>query len=346
MNLSHLITTGPVIRAKRVGIHGPPAVGKSTLASQFLRPLFLDTEDGTAELNVERIRIASFEDFEKAYEALLEEQPKFQTVVIDTIDALEKFMRTKLCRKYRKAGIEEFPYGKGWVYLSEEFERLLASLDILISKGLNVVVIGHTAVRRVYLPELPDPFDRYELQLYDRNAARLKQWLDALLFLNWNVRVQEGTTGRMRGLSGKERLIFTTHSAAFDAKNRVGLPEKLPCEIATLAPLFNQSAEISEPISIAPVSAERNTDPTPAQIKPTTSIPNLPTPQERLAIELSGLHEDWITDFLVDRKKIEAGQTIAEAPSSYCESALNRITEFREAVIKFGQEKDNANTVL
>jgi hypothetical protein len=62
--------------------------------------------------------------------------------------------------------------------------------------------------------------------------------------------------------------------------------------------------------------------------------------QERLQEALFGLHEDWITGFLIDRKKISTGQTIIDAPADYCETALKRITSFRNAVIDFGEVHD------
>ena len=49
---------------------------------------------------------------------------------------------------------------------------------------------------------------------------------------------------------------------------------------------------------------------------------------------------DWIADFLVDRQKIVAGQTVLDAPVAYCQDALARISEFKEAIIKFGKEHD------
>jgi AAA domain len=342
MALADLISSGPIKRARRIGIHGPPAVGKSTLASQFPRPLFLDLEDGTSELNVTRIGISSFEGFETTCRTLFNDHQGIETLVVDPIDALEKLLRIQLNKKYKKSGIEEFSYGKGWIFLAEEFEQALGLLDVLITKNINVVIIGHTAVRRVYLPELTDPFDRYELQLYDRNAARLKQWLDALLFVNWRVRVQESSSGRMRGLGGKERAIFTTYSAAFDAKNRVDLPERLPCEFAALAPLFANAptSPTAKPITRPTV------DPVIVLPTPSTDGPELEAAgelsvQEQLKQALFGIHEDWVTEFLINRQKIAIGQSILDAPADYCESALRRITKFRSAIVKFGHETNH-----
>jgi hypothetical protein len=353
MKLTDLVKTGRIKRAKRIGIHGSPAVGKSTLAAHFRSPLFFDMEDGTAELDVRRIIIASFEEFEAAYRALLVEHDGIATVVLDTIDAFEKYLRIKLCRKYRKTGIEEFAYGKGWTYLLEEFERFLSLLDALIACGIDVVIVGHTAVRRVYLPELPDPFDRYELQLYDRCALRLKQWLDALLFINWNVRTQESASGRIRGLGGRERVIYTTHSAAYDAKNRVNLPEKLPCEFAALSPLFgdhlvrSRGAETAKhPESTASpekgVTASRqspeqdNGEPTPDRDEGAATA-DAETPQGRLGAALKDEDPELVRDFLVSRKVCTDG-LIASVPEDYASRTLENLPRFRQRLAKFATQ--------
>jgi hypothetical protein len=128
MNLFSLTTTGPILRARRIVLYGPNGIGKSTLAAQFPSPLFLDLEDGTSELNVCRISITGFDQLASVCKTLLSDHPGISTVVIDSGDALEKFLRIKLCVKHRKTGIEEFPYGKGWQYLTEELEGVLSLL--------------------------------------------------------------------------------------------------------------------------------------------------------------------------------------------------------------------------
>lgn len=65
------------------------------------------------------------------------------------------------------------------------------------------------------------------------------------------------------------------------------------------------------------------------------------TAQEQLREALGVIHEDWITDFLVNRKVITTGQTILDAPAEYCGKALGRIAAFRKAIVKFGEDHEN-----
>ena len=46
------IQTGKIETAKKVVIYGPEGIGKSTLASKFPRPVFIDCEGSTNELDV------------------------------------------------------------------------------------------------------------------------------------------------------------------------------------------------------------------------------------------------------------------------------------------------------
>ena len=48
------ITKGKQPGARKIVIYGPEGIGKSTFASQFPNPLFIDTENGTKELDVAR----------------------------------------------------------------------------------------------------------------------------------------------------------------------------------------------------------------------------------------------------------------------------------------------------
>lgn len=237
------IRRGKIKRPQKVVAYGPEGVGKSTLASQTPNPVFLDTEGGTHHLDVVRIDSAStWEQITAAIDALAKGGHGFCTLVIDTADWLEKRLTEHLCRKHNKDSIEDFGYGKGWVILGEEFAKFLASLDRLLSQGMHVVFLAHSQVRKFEAPDQAGSYDRYELKLSKQVAPLLKEWADLVLFANFVTRVAEKDNGKHRGVGGKERALFASHTAAFDAKNRHGLPDKLPFTIEALAPVFGVEA--------------------------------------------------------------------------------------------------------
>jgi AAA domain-containing protein len=152
-DLDHLIQEGPVIRAQRIVIYGPEGVGKTTLAKDFPGPLiFLHTEDGSCHFDVRRIRALDSESFHNAFRALLKDHDLgIRTLVVDSIDQAEKYIRDRILRIHRMNGLEDFGYSKGWTFLREEFERFLSDLDRLIARGINVVAIAHSTVRNTSL---------------------------------------------------------------------------------------------------------------------------------------------------------------------------------------------------
>jgi hypothetical protein len=70
------ITRGKQATASRVVVYGTEGIGKSTLASQFPKPLILDTEEGTHHLDVARVACHDWVTLEGAMLELGRDQPK------------------------------------------------------------------------------------------------------------------------------------------------------------------------------------------------------------------------------------------------------------------------------
>jgi len=232
------ITRGVRVTAKRIVLHGVEGIGKSTLVSQFPNPLVLDTEDGTNNIDVARVRCDDYLTLEGSLHELARDAQGFQTIVIDSIDWAERQMVDHLLRKSGKQSIEDFGFGKGWVMVGEAMAKLLDVCDTLIDRGLNVVLVGHTKVAKTNPPDMDEGYDRYELKLTKHSAPIVKEWADAILFANYKTRLVEGDDGRVRARGGKERVLHAERTAAWDAKNRFGLPAELPMTAEALATLF------------------------------------------------------------------------------------------------------------
>jgi hypothetical protein len=232
--------------------------------------------------------------------------------VIDTADWLEKRLAEHLCRKANKESIEDFGYGKGYVLLAEEFAKFLASLDALLKRGMHIVFLAHSTVRKFEAPDQTGSYDRYELKLSKQVGPLLKEWCDLILFANYVTKVAENESGKKRGVGGRERTLFTTHSAAFDAKNRQGLDEKLPFTFDAIARVFGGEVQASTTSAASP---EKST-------------------ADKLADLFKG-REDDVRGFLVARGQIKTEGSWADIPADYAARVLAQPERFMQSVAEF-----------
>ena len=313
------ILTGRIARPQKAVIYGPEGIGKSTLAAQFPAPVFLDTEGGTHHLDVARLPAPkSWDDVSKAIAALASEPHEFKTLVVDTADWLEKLLVDHVCKHANKSSIEDFGYGKGYVVLAEEFAKFLASLEPLLRRGMHVVFLAHTKIVKFEQPDAAGAYDRYELKLSKQVGPLVKEWCDVLLFGNYFTRVAENDNGRKRGVGGRERKLYTTHSAAWDAKNRHGFDEMLNFEFAAIAPAFGGNATAAPS---QPTTSGQTTQPQ----QPVPSLTN------KLS-ELFAGKEDDVNAFLLARQQVKPGQTWRDVPSEYAQRVLAKPEDFLRAV--------------
>ena len=232
------ITSGRIARPQKIVIYGPEGIGKTSLAAQCEDPVFIDTEGGTAHLDVRRLQKP--QDWEELITLIKEVAANpgiCETLVIDTADWAENMCTDFICKKYNQPGIESFGYGKGYSYLMEEFSHLLLACNAVIRAGMNVVISAHAKMRKQELPDEQGAFDRWELKLSKQTAPLLKEWPDALLFLNFKTFVVTTDANTHKAQGGK-RVIYTSHHPCWDAKNRHNLPEELDLNYASIAPIF------------------------------------------------------------------------------------------------------------
>lgn len=309
------IKSGKIQGAQKIVLYGVEKIGKSSLAAKFPSPLFLDTERGTRQLALDRWDVATMADMDEAIAYVLNEQHNYKTVVIDSIDWAEKLLADKVCAKNKWESIEEPGYGKGFNMLGEEFAKFLFSLDPVIRAGINVVLVGHAQIKRFNPPETSDGYDRWELKLAPKDSLRAKEWADAILFAAFETKVVTSAIGKPKGIGGQERVIYTTHSAAYDAGNRHGLPEKISMDIESLALLF-QATEPDEPPFLSP--------------------------EELLERMYGDLNREKLTSFLLERKQIQPGQSVFDVSAEYIRRIAKSPALFHAAVEEFVSRTDKA----
>ena len=234
------ITDGKIIRPQKVVLYGSEGIGKSTLAAQFPNPLFIDTEGGTSHMDVRRIeKPASWADLVAVLNEVAASPGVCGTLVIDTADWAEQLAIAHVCNKYKKSGLEEFGYGKGYTYLAEEFMAFFGALDKIIAAGMNVVVTAHAKMRKFEQPDEMGAYDRWEMKLSKQVAPLFKEWCDMLLFLNYQTYVVT-TENKSTKAQGGKRVMYTSHHPCWDAKNRHGLGEVLDLDYEQIAHIFEK----------------------------------------------------------------------------------------------------------
>jgi GTPase SAR1 family protein len=309
------ITSGRIARPQKLVFYGSEGIGKTSLAAQCPDPLFIDTEGGTAHLDVRRTQKP--QDWDELIELVKEiaiTPDICRTLVIDTADWAESMCIDFICKKYNQPGIESFGYGKGYSYLAEEFSRLLLACNEVILSGKNVVITAHAKMRKQELPDEQGAFDRWELKLSKQTAPLLKEWPDALLFLNFKTFVI-ATDANTHKAQGGKRVIYTSHHPCWDAKNRHNLPEELDLAYASIAPVF-------EAVPSAPIALPKQT----TVVETVDKIP-APATQETATSETMQTLKEWMEQAKISPEMIQtlvaqkghfpADKPIAEYPERF-----------------------------
>jgi hypothetical protein len=224
------VTSGTHIDVQKIVEYGPGGVGKTKLASLIkeigMRPLFIDLEDGSKFLDVERIEITNFPDLRSALhsEKLI---AQYDAIVVDSLTKAEELARRHVVatvpheKGHMVDDFSKYGFGKEWGHLYSAFELLLGDLDALARRGKQIICIAHDCVTSVKNPNGED-WIRYEPRLASPpNQAnsirhRVKEWADHLLFIGYDVAVSSDGKGK----GGGTRTIYPTEYPGHWAKSR------------------------------------------------------------------------------------------------------------------------------
>lgn len=314
------ITRGKQPGAQKVVLYGPEGIGKSTFASKFPEAVFIDTEGSTRHLDVARLpKPTSWTMLLDSVKYIRDNPGVCRTLIIDTLDWAEALCTQHVCDTAQKKGVEDFGYGKGYVYVAEEFGRLLNLLDEVIDRGVNVLGTAHAKMRKFEQPEETGAYDRWEMKMSKNVAPLVKEWTDALLFANYKIlTVRSGENKQTVKAQGGRRTMYTAHHPCWDAKNRWGLPEEVEFDYSVIAPHIYiggaASAPAAAPAPVSsptppPVQAAPVPVPTPAvgdpSPEPAPTAP-VPPPQEQLTINVNPNIPKALADLMIQNNVDEA----------------------------------------
>lgn len=277
------ITRGKVLKAQKIVLHGIEGIGKTCFAANMPGALFIDTEGSTEKYDV--VRTPKPTSWQMLLDTIKEVTQKrlCQSLIIDTIDWAEKLCVQAICSKNQKTGIEQFGYGSGYVYVQEEFGRLLNLLDETINAGIHVFLNAHSATRKFDQPDEMGSYDRWELKLISTPkcsiSAMVKEWADMVLFANFKtIAVAADENGKKHKAQGGRRVMYTQHHPCWDAKNRDGLPDEVPFDFSVIAPIIYANTPGAAPATPPPVQTQQPTTQPPQQ-----APLKQPAPQQTIA---------------------------------------------------------------
>lgn len=315
------LTSGKIDTAIKTVIYGPEGIGKSTLAAQFPRPVFIDTEGSTVHMDVRRTpRPQSWTELLEQVYWLADRPAELGTLVLDTADWAEALCAETVCVRAQKSGIEEFGYGKGYTYLAEEFGRLLTALDLAKDRGVNIVITAHAKMRKFEQPDEMGAYDRWEMKLSKTCAPLIKEWADMVLFACYktyvvNVDGQGAQKGKNKAMGG-ERILRTTHNPCWDAKNRFALPEEMPLDYAGIAHLLRDRTAKGEPEAIAESATTAAPADAEASAPDAPPLPGVPEKVARLMRE-SGVTPEEVAYVVSQKGYFPADMAFRDYPQDF-----------------------------
>jgi hypothetical protein len=220
--------------------------GKTSFAAQAPSPIFLciGQETGLFTLvNSGRLpQVPHFpepaqkwSEVHQSLNLLLSQQHPFKTLCIDTIGGCETLLHQEVCDSCFGSDWGETGFGafnRGVRQSVPLLSKFLAKIDELRDRGMSIILLAHCNVTPFRSPDSAD-YDRYQPAVTKDSWAVLHRWADCVLF--GHRRAPQLAGGANRKAKGKllntdqPRVLMTERCAAWDAKNRHGLPPEIPC---------------------------------------------------------------------------------------------------------------------
>lgn len=217
------ITRGRTLDAPRIILYGMEGIGKSTFAANFPSPIFIQTEDGLGMIDCAKFPLAkSFDEVFQILVALETEPNEFKTIVIDSLDWLERLIWDKVAQDSKVNNIEQIGFGKGYTMALTFWRIVLDHLEALHKQGKIILLLAHAVAEDYSDPEV-NSLKRFTPRLHKTARSLLAEYVDVILLAT-------RAFGAAKGDQNNPRIVRTEASPYQVAKSRFAIPAELPLD--------------------------------------------------------------------------------------------------------------------
>ena len=166
--------------------------------------LIIDFEDGSDYVEALKVKVHNLNEFGELCKALQESPHKYKFITIDTVTALEEFVKPLALNMYKKtpAGanytgdIINAPMGIGYSYIRQAIEFIIEKLS---ANTTNIILVGHVKDKTITSNEGKEVGSVKDFDLTGKAARILAAKSDAIGFIfrdeNSNLCINFETNG-------------------------------------------------------------------------------------------------------------------------------------------------------
>jgi len=261
------VVTGAVRRPHATILTGRSGIGKTYFCSTIPARFFVCVEEGLKGAAPDQIETLPRFELQKVskkptlrdfFDAMAEFRriargQGINHLVVDSLSGIEKLVNKQACNAESVAHMEAKDFKKVWSAATPIWQDVQDEFDLVRDLGINVWIVAHDAEAKETVDD-GTIYTKHDLAFQGSGSSltELRQfwrrWADHVLFIDWDSSVKAGKTMQSKAVGQYKpvRIMYTRESPSRYAKNRAGLPEKLPATWQDLQRAMNLGVPAGE----------------------------------------------------------------------------------------------------